>query len=467
MGISEGGSRSLNLTAPALFNATDKTPIRPAYNDENLLRAINSGIAGNGRLLNATMPRYRLTRTDAQDLIAYLHTLGVAPPVGVNDDRITIVSVLADRTPSHEKDAIVRVISRFVEQKNSESRLDRERADVSNRHVYGRNRQRAYREWDFSIWTLHGEVSNWPEQLRNLYDKHAPFAIVSGSTGSDWNIVHEFCEAREIPCILPFHVPVVPPPDDDFFSLYFSAGFGLEAAVTAAHIRASSGSLERKVLIVAKDVPESRNAAEKMTRNLGTNDEVQLLLQPDGKPISKRRWRSILTDSRPDVLVAWLAKESISTLDETVAKGMQPPNTIYTAHRFTDWLADAPPTSHLTPRIHHVYPYSLPVENATQFPRENFWFKHNKLSDLDPVSAAKALYACRVLGMGLADIQTSFSREYFLEALEHALDGTQLTSLFPRTSLGPGQRLLSRGAHVVQLANTGNIRFFNAEWIQP
>jgi hypothetical protein len=56
IGISEGGSRSLNLTAPALFSASLKPPLRPAYDDTALIRAIVAGIAADGRVLSLTMP---------------------------------------------------------------------------------------------------------------------------------------------------------------------------------------------------------------------------------------------------------------------------------------------------------------------------------------------------------------------------------------------------------------------------
>ena len=67
----------------------------------------------------------------------------------------------------------------------------------------------------------------------------------------------------------------------------------------------------------------------------------------------------------------------------------------------------------------------------------------------------------RVLGMSLADIQSNFSREYLLEMLEHALDGTQLTSVYPRTTMGPDQRYLTHGAYVVRLSGiSGNEQYW-------
>ena len=107
------------------------------------------------------------------------------------------------------------------------------------------------------------------------------------------------------------------------------------------------------------------------------------------------------------------------------------------------------------------------LAGLSQFPREDIWLKLQGLSELNSVAAGKVLFAGRTLGLGLADIKNTFSREYFVESLEHALDGTRLSSLFPRTSLGPDQRFLTRGAYVVDLSGDVDEIFSNPAWIQP
>ena len=48
------------------------------------------------------------------------------------------------------------------------------------------------------------------------------------------------------------------------------------------------------------------------------------------------------------------------------------------------------------------------------------------------------------------------------------LDGTNMTSLYPVTTLGTSQRYLVKGAYVVRLSpEYGAARFQQAGWIQP
>lgn len=464
-GVSEGGSRSLNLTAPALFNATSKPPVRPAYNDRTLIRAIVAGVASDGRELHPTMPRYELNEGDANALAAYLHTLGASPPDGVTGEELTIATIVADNAPASEREAVTRVLQKYVELRNNESRRDSERAAASNRHFYGRNPQRAYRRWKLLVWTLSGSPATWRKQLDAYYAEQAPFILLSGSAGANWPLVHDFCESREMPCILPVSSGPANA-DEGFYSLYYSTGPTLEAAVIADQLKKSPLPTNAKVLVVHRENPQSLAALDELRRALVDDSlvEISTTAVSETKTVSARKWRRLIKKNKPDVLVAWLPQASVSELlDSDLADELRP-RSIYTSHAFTTWSD----TTHLPERgIQHVYPYSLARAGLSQFPREYLWLKQRGLSDLEPVAAAKALYACRVLGLGLARIQTSFSREYLLEMLEHALDGTQMTSLFPRTSLGPNQRLLSRGAYVLtpnQLVDSENTYPL---WVQP
>lgn len=79
-GRAEGGVEPANLEADSLA----------AYDDAHLRRAITLGISRTGRRLDVAMPRYRLTRANADALVAYLRTLGTRNAAGVADDALTI-----------------------------------------------------------------------------------------------------------------------------------------------------------------------------------------------------------------------------------------------------------------------------------------------------------------------------------------------------------------------------------------
>ena len=94
-------------------------------------------------------------------------------------------------------------------------------------------------------------------------------------------------------------------------------------------------------------------------------------------------------------------------------------------------------------------PYRLAQGQQSRFPREQVWLSSQGLGDLDIKIAGRVLFACHVLGEELAGIENNFSRDYFMEGLEHMLDNTNMTTMYPLTALGQGQRYLSRGAYVL------------------
>jgi ABC-type branched-subunit amino acid transport system substrate-binding protein/cytochrome c553 len=67
---------------------------RPAYNERLVIRAITMGTDSGGNRLNVAMPKYQLTREDADDLVAYLKVLDNILDPGITDQTIKIGVVL-------------------------------------------------------------------------------------------------------------------------------------------------------------------------------------------------------------------------------------------------------------------------------------------------------------------------------------------------------------------------------------
>ena len=62
----------------------------PPYDEKKIVRAITMGIDPGNNELSTVMPRYRMSRTDIEDLIAYLKILGKEQETGVDDRSIHI-----------------------------------------------------------------------------------------------------------------------------------------------------------------------------------------------------------------------------------------------------------------------------------------------------------------------------------------------------------------------------------------
>ena len=65
-------------------------------------------------------------------------------------------------------------------------------------------------------------------------------------------------------------------------------------------------------------------------------------------------------------------------------------------------------------------------------------------------------------------IKSYYLRDYLIESIEHMVDNANYTSVYPRVSLAPGQRFISRGAYIAQLPaeGTGGLVAVS-EWLVP
>jgi len=473
LGTSEGGRRMPAITGPALFepvapNQSGLRGARPVYTEEALVRAITAGVAADGRSLSPLMPRYALDAEESRAIVAYLRTLGAEPADGVTGTEIELATIVAASAPASQREAVTTVVRRFAEFINSGTRQEERRALASRRHPYGERHARTFRRWNVSVWTLEGPTTSWPAQLERLYRKRSPFAVISGAAGTGWPVVHRFCEQHELPCVL----PVTPLPVEAgaaYYTIYFSAGVRLEARVTARSIAAGTGNPERRILVLHIDDVLGRAALEAFTAALPESQRARLrslAISPVMTPTTQD-WLDHVDLGPADVLVAWLAAPQLEALAGIASRPAALPRHVYTASTFTDWnIVRAPPL--FEQRVRHVRPYRIDENGRAVFPREDNWLRRRGLSALERIPAAEALFASHITGEAMFAMADNYSRDYFIETLEHMLDGTDMTTVYPLTTLGTGQRFLAKGAYVLRLGSgiTAS-RYISSEWVHP
>lgn len=93
-GRPEGGVRPSDLTWTALSKPYGVTHPdgrkHPSYDARLLKRAVSLGLDPAGNPLDATMPRYRMSLQDMEDLVAYLQQLGTGSDPGVTDTAVRV-----------------------------------------------------------------------------------------------------------------------------------------------------------------------------------------------------------------------------------------------------------------------------------------------------------------------------------------------------------------------------------------
>lgn len=468
LGLAEGGQRALNITGPSLFHASDVAPIRPAYDQGTLARALIRGIGASGEPLSDLMPRYQMTGEDVVALARYLRSLGEEDDPGITGDEILLASVITPDASTAEREALELVIPRYLAAKNAGTRQEQRRAVASERHTYGLKRYRAYRHWKHEFWQLEGRPGTWGAQLERYYSAAPPFALVSGSLGSHASVVNEFCERHAVPCILPM-TDLPPSGDSGFYSLYFSRGVQLEAAVIANYLSRDSQAVSRGPLVIYEDDESGRAAREVVLHHVPADTRrraVSFGLRPGSVP-SVADWERMLSAAPSSTTVLFVSAHQLQNLVSPKLDSRLQRRRIFTIESLTDWSA-VPNDAAIIDLVWHAYPYALPRQGRSQFPREDIWLRSRGLDLSDTPSAVKVLFACKALGMALSDIESNFSRDYLLESLEHALDSNLITSLFPRMSLGPDQRFLSQGAYLARLGLVnGKITATSGDWVQP
>ena len=448
-GIAEGELVVRPITAPNLFQGAVAPaaspriahflgkPIRPAYDDAALDQALRSGIDITGRPMHSMMPRYALGEADMAALRIYLKSLFAAPDPGVDGEEIHLATVIQPNVASQRRRAMLEVLRAFVRDKNAGVR-----SEVARRVGGAMRMHRAYRRWVLDEWELSGTPDGWPAQLERFNARQPVFALVSGIGEQSWQPIQDFSERLRVPCILPLtSLPGAATPN--FYTVYFSRGIALEAEALASHLAGGAGGA-KVIQVFRADNPVSRAAARVFRTALGAADrgleEVALT-----ERVSKSQWYALA--GADAALVLWLGERDLPALP---ASGFTRGRAIWLSATLFDGNAAA-----VGNQVAMTYPWELPEWRAARIRRSTDWLRARNLGADQLEVRVNAHFAMVMAGEALAHLMDSFSRDYFVETIEHNLTTTLLSSFYPSLTLGPDQRYASKGVYLVHAALPG------------
>jgi ABC-type branched-subunit amino acid transport system substrate-binding protein len=154
---------------------------RPPYDESLVIRAITMGIDSGGNPLNVAMPKYQLTREQADDLVAYLKALDNIRDPGITDQTIKIGVVLPPtETFGGMHRALRETLLAAFQKVNDEGGL------------YGR---RILCEFNTAP-----EFSR-AESFQKFIQEGQPFALVESFMAGDESEINSFLEQNGIPLI--------------------------------------------------------------------------------------------------------------------------------------------------------------------------------------------------------------------------------------------------------------------------
>jgi len=474
MGSSEGQDVVPAVTGNILYQPlrlpTIKPPLPPeqraAYTDETLKRAIRDGIGVDGEAFSPLMPRYSLSDAELESMVAFLKTLNTDPDPGVTEKQIHFATVIADSVEPEQRKALVDVLNTFVEQKNVETRNESQRAEHAPWHKHWTFAP--YRKWVLHVWELQGPQESWPKQLEAQYQEQPVFALLSGLVPGSWQPVRDFCEGFEIPCLFPItDLPVVD--EQDFYNVYFSKGMTVEGEVIAQNL-ADDGLLDTRVVQVyrAGDARGTVAAAalESAFEARGGQVEDFPLTDLDAESVNDF-WSSVIDQGRGAVMVLWLSEADTRTFWQRPGADAAPARIYLSTTLYGSDLDQVPASAR--EQLRFVHPYEMPDKLNRLLLRSTGWLRSRRIyAPGEKQVQANAYFALKMTGGALKGIQGYFDREFLLEGIEHMVDNANYTSVYPRMSLAPNQRFVSKGGYIAQLEGGEKARLRAvSEWLIP
>jgi len=220
------------------------------YTERSLVRAIAMGFDPSGNVLHNVMPRYALTRTDADDLIAYLKRIAADHDPGVSDDAIRIGSLLP---PESRLPGLARVVK---------AALSAYFNDVNRTGgLYGRR-------LEFVSHDLPAGVAEQPAAYSQFIQSSNVFALVSSFLAGAEQPVADVIEKQNI--LLVGGWTLLPPASSSV--LFLDGGLPAQAAALASFAQARYSS--SKPLIISNNDPLSQAAVKAVRERLPDAEEI-------------------------------------------------------------------------------------------------------------------------------------------------------------------------------------------------
>lgn len=447
-GVSEGDARAPAVAAPVLFASLEprrdrllrdlyqerygaiarseaKTPrSRPAYRKQDLARAVRDGVDPAGVALSAAMPRYAMSDEQVNALTAYLRTLGAAPDPGWGEESIRFATVVAPGVPERRVQAVLAVMRAYVARLNHEIERERERPGFSP--LYKAEYASARRTWEIDVWRLEGPTDTWREQLRARLTA-APVFVVLGGLVPDWAPVGAFCTAASIPCVFP---------ETDFPGADDPTG-------TTLYL---SGGLPEEVRLIAEDL--DRRGVRRVIEFRGESpvaSRLSALLHAELPELVAAR-----DTADAEAAILWLgAGEAERALGSPPLLGFAGP--VYASGGM---LADERGTLPIHParEILVAWRYADPGAIAPERLRARAWLRARGVAVPDEERAQLETWLVLELSAhAVVRLVDRPSRAFFIETVEHIAESGLNPGVYPRLSLGPGQRYAAHDARLLRI----------------
>lgn len=495
-----GGGDPVIVQVDTLFNVGQSVPSK-IYEDKAFAAAIRLGQHVSGRKLSALMPRYELSDLDLRALSAYLRTLSAAWSPGAKGSEIHLATVIAPGVSPERRKA-------FADTLNSMMNLHNLNVAAGGRHKVRpiERKLQSQRTWVLDFWELSGPSSTWAAQLQQRQQQNPAFAILSGLSDGEWRPVQDFCELNKVVCWFP-SVDLVPEAaKTSNYSLYFSAGMQLEVDVIAKQLITAAKKPGKVVQLVGSN-PLAQAAAAKV-QQLFTRAGIEVLSVESSQMSAEATATALKSLSAEDALLIWLNRDELQRLVSSASAPMSP--VFLSATLIGDSLPTWPDEWSKNARL--VQRLELPKMRAANLARFYDWLKNRQLPLVDEKMQSEVYFAVNSFSWMVSSMLNNLYSDYLMDRAEATLSmreamqvqeeiqsmmmggggrraqavqlinnnkepATQVaesadmsilmkresSTVYPRISLGIGQRFASKGAYLQKLSTKDGA----SEWVVP
>ena len=492
LGLNEHGTSRvyamMDLRAFKSFN-----PVHAPYTEKSLANAIRNNIKSNGDKMTDLMPKYDLNDEDMAALITYLENLSSEFSPGITEGEIHLATVITPDVSPEKKRIFLELLNRKIIVKNSNTVVGqssgRRHMVTAQEFIYGTERK-----WVHSVWQLQGDPSTWESQLDEYYKQEPVFAFVSGLGGGTWQPISHFCERMKIPSWFPsINLPTYS--ESDLYTLYFNRGLALDAAVLAEYLSQHHELQPKRLRQIYTDSYLGNSSALNLRQSMkivGIDTEDRSLVK-----VTQASLKQALQGlNKGDVLMLWLQADELELLNLLPSTEA----TIYIDGRMAGG-ENMPLAAEWKRAVHMIYPYELPQWRQSNLDHFHQWMNTYSIKLEDEPLQAEVYFAIEYLADTFTEMLDNMYRNYLLERAESQMSinqtgksevrallrksikpisretlpeldsprltvaqnlmpknmmGNGSTTIYPRMSLGSGQRYASKGAYIVSFEGANN-----------
>jgi hypothetical protein len=444
---------------------------RVAYTPETLATALREGTNPSGNRFDALMPSYQIDDKDMENLIAYLGTLSDTISPGVDDTFMHFAIVVSPGTDEGERNAMLSTTAAFAEWYNERLLGDKNLAAAER--VYGMQFKESTRLWKFHTWELKGDPKSWQRQLKR-YQKESPvFALVNGMVDGSWDPVAEFCDSERVPCLLPLTQLATHTRELGGYTVYYSRGAELEADLIAQHLHDQGIAPGRKLVQLHHSDPAgsipARRFVETVARSM-PGVRVESIAFTDREQLDRALSGLTGENGVTHDIVLWPG-DRIEAIPAVFERPELSATDIYTSSRaFEAVLAGKAGESAKAQayRLAVAWPYSMPDDRHSDSYRMRSWMRSRGVPVTHERIQFMSTYSLGIMRDALRHMFEHYYRDYFLERVEHEVDGAVNPGFYPALALGPEQRIVSKGGYVARLESPESEKLVPlGKWMVP